>query len=981
MGVKMTAPKNTGIRDIPLQFAAQLTKQVNADWESGYFINNVSLITADLLRYWFDSSFCDIRDRNFHPGQRQAILNTIYVHEILKSTSVSDMYSAIGENVPTDTEFINVVNNPKYKCPKYCVKMATGTGKTWVLNALLVWQYLNAKHQTNNGVKYTKNFLLIAPGLIVYERLLDAFRGKEITPGNRNFDTSDIKSNQDLFIPEKYRHDIYSFVQNAVADKTEIGKKTTGDGLIAVTNWHALCDDDDDEQTDVQTDNFDLSQTRTMARDILPVSPGITAGNALDILDSKLLRGGILEYLSNLPNICVFNDEAHHIHENKSYGITQDVEWQKSLNTISNGKNANYIQIDFSATPYSVTGGGKNETKHFFPHIVVNFELTTAMRAGFVKTFILDERKEIASLANSEIDFKSVRNSAGKVIGLSDGQRLMLRAGLSRLRILEDDFAKHDINKHPKLMVVCEDTDVSPFVCDFFKSEGLSDNDIMQIDSNKKGELKEDEWLNLKQKLFTLDKQSHPKVVVSVLMLREGFDVNNICVIVPLRSSQAPILLEQVLGRGLRLMWRGREYDEIKAENRRNIYELKQAPSNYLDTLFVVEHPAFKSFYDQMGHDMVAVETHERPRDTTTALGDMINVGLKENYADYDMFWPHIIQDKEETLSGKEISVDNMRPLDGWNLEQLKAMVPHDDADRFIGTEMQVHTKFGEYKVRGDIFTAKSYNEYLQKMLSAITTNFAKVASNGHKTEMPLMQIDQTLLVRTIDKYIRTRLFDQSFDPMIDGNWRILVLSKTTIIQHTMAELSKAIYEMHNNIDVKEAIVEKHYFSSVDKMVGRDNYALDIKKSIYEKTFYPSNKGELERNFLIACDNDSSVERVIKINENKHTFARFRYLRTDGMLATYYPDFMIKIGNKIYVVETKGNDRVNNPDTKSKELGAIDWIAKINELPESERMNSQWVYVLLSQENFESMNNQNADIQQILEISRLTKNKSWGTLF
>ena len=56
-----------------------------------------------------------------------------------------------------------------------------------------------------------------------------------------------------------------------------------------------------------------------------------------------------------------------------------------------------------------------------------------------------------------------------------------------------------------------------------------------------------------------------PKVIVSVLMLREGFDVNNICVIVPLRSSQAQILLEQTIGRGLRLMWRGDEQiDELK---------------------------------------------------------------------------------------------------------------------------------------------------------------------------------------------------------------------------------------------------------------------------------------------------------------------------------------------------------------------------------------------------------------------------------
>lgn len=976
-----------GTRDIPLKFAAELSSIVNAEWESGQFLNAVSPITADLLRYWFEPVFCDVRERNFHDGQRQAILNTIYVHEVLKSKSVSDMYSAIGQIVATpfvDNDFLGITCADKYNLTKYCIKMATGTGKTWVLNALMVWQYLNSKYMpTSADVKYTKNFLLVAPGLIVYERLLDAFLGKETEPGVRNFETSDLKKNEDLFLPEKYRQDIYSFVQNSVADKSEIGHKTTGDGLIAITNWHALVDSDDkneDNEDDLHINGVDLSDTKNIVNDLLPLTPGISAGNSLDALDDRFLRGGILEYLSGLPDLCVFNDEAHHIHENKTYGVIHEVEWQKSLNVLSNALKSNFIQIDFSATPYDTSGSKKNKVKHYFPHIVVNFELSVAMRTGLVKTFVLDERKEIASLANADIEFRSVRNSSNKVIGLSDGQRLMLRAGLSRLKILEEDFVKHDPTKHPKMMVICEDTNVSPFVCEFLQSEGLAPDDIMQIDSNKKGELKTADWNALKQRLFNLDSQIQPKVVVSVLMLREGFDVNNICVIVPLRSTQEPILLEQVLGRGLRLMWRGRDYDAIKADNRHNIYDLKREPLNYLDTLFVVEHPAFKDFYEDLDNSLVVSETKDRPSNASS-VGDMITVGLKNNYADYDMFWPQIIKEREETLNGSIISVDNMQPLSGWNLEQLKKMVPHDNAERFVGTEMQVKTQFGEYKVRGDLFNAKSYNEYLQKMLRAITSNFAKVASNGHRTEMPLMQIDQNLLISAIDKFVRTKLFGQPFDPLQDGNWRVLLLSNTEIIKHTMTELSKAIYEMHNNIDVHDAIIEKRYFSEIKQLIGRENYALDIKKSIYEKTFYPSNKGGLERDFLLACDADAHVERIIKINENKHLFARFRYLRSDGMLATYYPDFILKIGNNIYVVETKGSNMAKNPDVKSKEIGAMDWISKINELAPNNRMDSTWVYSLLTDEMFYNWREKNAGIKEILDFCRLTRGRATGALF
>lgn len=95
--------------------------------------------------------------------------------------------------------------------------------------------------------------------------------------------------------------------------------------------------------------------------------------------------------------------------------------------------------------------------------------------------------------------------------------------------------------KNPKMLVVCEDTNVSPFVVDFLMTEDLAEEDVLRIDSDAKGNVKEKEWKEVETKLFDLDHHTSPKVIVSVLMLREGFDVNNICVIVPLRASNAPI--------------------------------------------------------------------------------------------------------------------------------------------------------------------------------------------------------------------------------------------------------------------------------------------------------------------------------------------------------------------------------------------------------------------------------------------------------
>ena len=196
---------NTRTKDTPIKFAKQLTDIVYSEWESGSFIQKVTPVTQDLLRYWFNDAFCCERYLNFHEGQKQAILNAIYCHEILKCDSTLSLYQQASEGL-LDAEFLDCIKNDKYLHPKYCIKMATGTGKTWVLNALLIWQYLNAKYkEVESDVKFTKNFLLVAPGLIVYERLLDAFLGKEQQDGTRNFNSADLKQNEKLFIPEKYR--------------------------------------------------------------------------------------------------------------------------------------------------------------------------------------------------------------------------------------------------------------------------------------------------------------------------------------------------------------------------------------------------------------------------------------------------------------------------------------------------------------------------------------------------------------------------------------------------------------------------------------------------------------------------------------------------------------------------------------------------------------------------------------------------------
>ena len=86
-------------------------------------LDHVSEITAELLKWWFQTEFQDARTFNFHPGQRQALLNVIYAHEVLGIASLQDLYQIAAPDVMlTSTRDSEIIRAPKTAYPKYCLK-------------------------------------------------------------------------------------------------------------------------------------------------------------------------------------------------------------------------------------------------------------------------------------------------------------------------------------------------------------------------------------------------------------------------------------------------------------------------------------------------------------------------------------------------------------------------------------------------------------------------------------------------------------------------------------------------------------------------------------------------------------------------------------------------------------------------------------------------------------------------------------------
>lgn len=960
-----------------LPLSAKLTNIVNASYDSGELFELVTPTTAELLRFWFDEAYCETRRINFHSGQKQAILNTIYCHEVLKSESVEDMYAKVDSALSLEENIIEeILETKRYSFPRYCMKMATGTWKTFVLHALLIRQYLNA-HAEHEW--FSKNFLIIAPWLIVYERLLDAFLGKSLETWGRDISSSDYAKYQELFLPAHHKESIINFVQSHVVAKEEIWRKITGDGQIIITNRQALMirDDDEEEEEDGEESadyesNYDpYEEPQKLLRDLIPTRPWKSAGNSLDTLDRTYLKGSSLEYCKRLSSLIVFNDEAHHL------GTTDDdKKRQQSINYISESKKT-FTQIDFSATPYVQ----KWAKKIYFPHIITDFPIQEAIRQGLVKMIAIDKRKEVWTIADADLNYMAERDENAKIVWLSEGQKIMIKAGLSKLTLIDTQFSSQIVSetpKHPKMLIVCEDTKVVPFVTEFLREVWYTEDEFIEIHSDKKWNVKPEERDAIKYKVFSIDKHKDPKIVVSVLMLKEWFDVNNICVIVPLRSSTSWILLEQTIGRWLRLM--RREYEDIRMENIRNLLNKKREITNYIDVLSIVEHPKYYAYRQELQNEwLLAEDTMTDEEMSKQAAGDLIPVALKENYEEYDMFRPIIISDVWEVFKDPEFSPANLGRMPWGDFAFRKSKVG--DKETFRSEAVISWTKFGDYNVDYGIMQAQNYNDYLTKLVRRIThhTNREKEDQKLNKKWFwtlwsgyyPTLQINLAYLAKVTDEYLTHYLFGESVAYMEDNNRRVLMLD--VVANHIIAQMVQLIitYQDDATYQVGEAVVQQRRISELWTISLRESFCVPVHKSVYPLLAYPSNKWLTEKDFMLFADNDGQVERFCKIYEHKHTFLRLRYIREDGIPAFYHPDFIVQTADTIYLVEIKAEKDLWNANVLRKKKSAVHYLNRINDLPAHLRDNRIWSYVLLGDTQFYMMKEAHASLIDILERTKL----------
>ena len=468
-----------------------------------------------------------------------------------------------------------------------------------------------------------------------------------------------------------------------------------------------------------------------------------------------------------------------------------------------------------------------------------------------------------------------------------------------------------------------------------------------------------------------MDEHPQPRAVISVLMLREGFDVNNICVIVPLRTTGAKILLEQTVGRGLRLMWRGNEFDDQKRENR-ELIKAGQEPKSLIDVLSIVEHPKFAEFYDQLRKD--GYEFAEATPDdlTTRSTGDLISVGLREGFEAFDFSVPFIMREQEEELAGLELDVTTLPEFKAFTFEQLKATIGKGDV--FRSEDVEWKTQFGDYRVDGGVMTATGYNDFLARMvnriadsLSAPVTSSAKVFANISR--YPFLQVNKPQLSAWVDEFIRRKLFARDFNPFTDENWRLLCLDP--VANHIIQTFGRKLPELAETETTAPPEIKQRRLSEVATIRVRESSSIVTPKCIYERLPYPSRNGGFEQAFIEKANADSTVEAFCKVNEQKHLFMRLRYVRENGLPGFYFPDFLVRTKTGFWLTETKAQDQLIQADVIRKKIAAVAWCERLNELPPEQRSGRTWNYCLLGEDLFYEFRDKGATMEEILSFARV----------
>jgi type III restriction enzyme len=790
--------------------------------------------TRELLNFWFNTDHVLPNGQRFryHTAQREAIETIIYIYEVKKIRTRKDLL----ENYAFNTKDLRL---PPYDdFARYCVKMATGSGKTKVMALAIVWQFANAVRE--DETQYAKNFLVLAPNVIVFDRLRSDFESGRIFQ-------------KDPLIPKHFQW--WWEMEYYMRGDTE---RTNSQGALYLTNIQ----------------QFYERGTRSTAAEpdimtaMLGSQPPATKTDISDFDERIAKRDGLL---------MVLNDEAHHTHDEEN-------EWNRLIRILHSDK-AITAQIDFSATPRYSKGS-------LFAWTVFDYPLKQAILDRIVKRPI----KGISKVEEAKSDIASVRYKG------------FLTAGVERWKEYNEQLTP--LKKKPILFVMMSNTQEADDIGDWIKikypTEFGGDKTLI-IHTDNSGEVSKKDLDEARRIARDVDDDKCPvNAIVSVLMLREGWDVQNVTVVVGLRpyTAKANILPEQTIGRGLRLMFR----NMIDTFTERVDIIGNKAFMEFVEDLEKLEDLKFDTF--KIGKDKLKILT----------------IQPLEEKKEYDIGIPDIspVLGRKKSLAEEIGTIDVMRfninrlPLKGKDIAETKTFI-YEGRD-ILTDEMLLEREY-------QIPSAQTAEEVIGYYARRITQNI-KLPSQF------------AVLAPKVREFFEHKAFGMTVD-LNDKNV-ILAISSNIASYVVIKEFEKALREIV--IENKEPqLLSANRFLSSTMPFPTSKKVLEAKKTIFN---YTPCDNDFEYNFAKYLDKADDIKTLAKLPEQFGFCIQY----TDALanIRNYFPDFIaVAEDNSKWIIETKGREDV---EVKLKDNAAINWCQVASVLTKE-----SWNYLKVPQKEFEQL--------------------------
>lgn len=827
--------------------------------------------------------------------------------------------------------------------PSFCFALATGIGKTRLMGACIA--YLRYE-------KGIKNFFVMAPNLTIYRKLKDELGN----PSSPKY----IFRGLDKFVnpPRIIDGDNYnSFRQGAFAIN------------------------------DVIINLFNIAKLNSDSK--------VSSGSPARIKRlNEVLGESYFSYLQSLDDLCIFMDESHHYHADKSFEVINE------LRPI--------LGVELTATPKIQKGASKID----FKNVAYEYPLAQALNDGkYVKVPVIFTRKNFRpeEYTPEQLDWEK----------LNDGVRLHEETK-SRLEIYARNSGKPVVK--PFILVVAKDTDHSKKIREYITSDdffrGYYKDKVIEINSSQRGAEKDE---NIEQ-LLSLEKPDNKiEIVIHVNMLKEGWDVTNLYTIVPLRASASEILTEQTIGRGLRLPYGERtgvdEVDRLSIVSHdkyeaivnlandpnslvRRVHYIDPAEAitsneqrvtiemptiydeltsdNYIEQLdlmliqeSIAQHGADSSLIREQATQVVSFMAKSTSRSVMelhrqVPTFDAINDSKTRQLVQNSVISKTIDQFPTMNLSREDLEVVVQKRVDTCVKVLMDKVIPIPQA--IVQPFKEVKQKFYKFKL---VTSSMNWHPSEDTMIGTElqeggrTFDYESDFYARDVVDTPENEIVRHIVSKDdVDYHVTSDLLYSLVEDAKQHFLSYLTEEETLkVMRERQKTIANIIYEqMQQHCFLDEThfrASEMRPFSRIETSFGskfRSDEIYDLRANIpvsevrrkifngFKKACHTLYKfdSNTERNFAIVLENDKDVLKWMRPSPKQ-----FNIYYGLGSGSKYEPDFIVETRDKIYMVEIKASNEMDSASVKEKAAAAVVYCKAVSDW-NATHGGKPWEYALIS---------------------------------